>query len=78
MSDTEKPATADSDETREYGFKQHRAFLLTGTVLLFGGWLMLDERMRARFAQPGSVFAIFVVFAATYVSMYALRNDCHP
>lgn len=60
---------------REDGLKQHRAFLLTGTVLLFIGWLMLDEPMRARFAQPGSVFAISVVFAAIYVTTYALRND---
>ena len=63
---------------RRYGFKQHRAFLLTGTVLLFGGWMMLDEPMRARFAQPRAIFGVLVPFAAIYVSMYALRNDCHP
>ena len=78
MSDTEQPATADSDETREYGFKQHRAFLLVGTVLLFGGWMMLNEPMRARFAQPEGIFGVLVPFAAIYVTTYALRKDYRP
>ena len=63
---------------RRYGFKQHRAFLLVGAVLLFGGWMMLDEPMKARFAQPKSIFGILVPFAATYVATYALRKDYRP
>ena len=56
-------------------FKPHRAFLFVGAVLLFGGWMMLDEPTRELLAQPGSVYGILVLFAATYVATYALRND---